>query len=235
VIGIEDLPPIVSDASPPDAKLPDAKLPDAKLPDASPPDATPCRGHACPEIDSPFQLPEHGEFRLEQFQYGPSGTGAEDDLAAHAFFFTGQTPPTRSLEGTEIPIRQALRSQGYVCQDLSAGNNFDNGKSVQAQLVANSRDYIDLGANVQLTNANDDSHIINFNKSLRANDPDAATDLSALLQHEILYGGAESKDAFLSHGDIYKPEIAGSFAYPRLTLGSSSGSVSRSSATRWPT
>jgi hypothetical protein len=174
-------------------------------------------GHGGGCIDSPFQLPEHGEFRLEQFQYAPSGTGVDDDLAAQAFFFSGQTPAARSLEGKVITIRQALVDQGYVCQDFSDGNNFDNGYTPEAQAVANSRTYVDVGANATLTNVDNGADVITLDKYLSADDPMLATDLSASLVHDILYRG--SKDTAVNLGGQYEPKIAGVLAYPGLELG----------------
>jgi len=174
-------------------------------------------GHGGGCVDSPFQLPEHGEFRLEQFQYAPSGTNADDDLAAQAFFFTGQNPPARSLEGTVITLRQALVDQGYVCQDFSAGNNFDNGYTAAAQAVVDTRTYLDVGANATLTNVDDGADVITLDKFLAVDDPLLATDLSASLVHDTLYRG--SKDTAVNLGGQYKPGIAGSLAYPGLDLG----------------
>lgn len=201
--------------NPPDARPIDASVIDAGI------DATPCRGHACSDVESPFDLPEHGEFRLEQFQTGPSGTGDDDTLAAQAFFFSNQTPASRPVDGDEITIREALAMQGYSCQDFRVGNLFDNGKSAEAQAVADSRTYIDVGANVTLTTVGDDGNdvVITLNKFLRADDPDKATDFSASLQHEILYGGEDASEIDVRLNATYKPAIAGSTAYPELQLG----------------
>jgi hypothetical protein len=177
------------------------------------PDATPCSGHGCPGVDSPFQLAEGGEFRLERFKYDPQNN---DDLAAQAFFFSGQEPEFRSLGGTAIPIRAELEALGYECQDFSAGNNFDNGKSPQAQAVVDSREYYDVGASATLTNVNDANDVITLDKFLGETSAADATDLSAGLVHDILYKG--SPDTAVSLFTRYTPEIAGSADFPSLDL-----------------
>ena len=167
-------------------------------------------GHASGCVDSPFQLPEHGEFRLEQFQYAPSGTGADDDLAAQAFFFTGQNPPARSLDGKLLTLRQELVDQGYICQDFSDGNNFDNGYTLAAQAVVDSREYIDVGAFATLTNEDDENDVITLNKVMNG------VDLSASLTHDILYQG--DKDTAPNLGGTYTPAVAGGPTYLALDL-----------------
>lgn len=168
-------------------------------------------GHGGGCVGSPFALPEHGEFRLEQFQYGPAGVDAEDDLAAQAFFFTDQEPLSRSLGGKRIEIRAELEALGYECQDFSDGNNFDNGYTEAAQAVINSRTYIDVGASATLTNEDDATDVITLDKVMDG------VDLSASLTHEILYQG--SKDVTPNHGGTYLPKVEGSLAYPELELG----------------
>lgn len=191
--------------------------PDAGAIDANPmggADACVPQGHGSCGIDTPFVLPEGGEFRLERFQY--TAEDSNDDLAAQAFFYKNQTPAYRSLGGTLIPIRQALKDQGYECQDFSAGNNFDNGKSPEAQAVADSRDYYDVGASATLTNAEDPQDVITLDKYEGATDPENATDLSASLVHKILYRG--NKDIAVKRNTRYLPDIAGSQEYPALSL-----------------
>jgi hypothetical protein len=175
------------------------------LADAAPPDG--------PGGD-PFQPPEGGELRLERFQLGPDDADAE--LAAQALFFKGQSPPARSLSGTVIPIRPELSNQGYVCQDFSAGNNFDNGTSPEAQDVADTREYYDVGATATLTNADDADDVITLVKLLGAEDPAAATDRSAGLVHDVLYKAPEATP--VKRNARYLPAITGSVAYPALDL-----------------
>jgi hypothetical protein len=189
----------------------DAGAEDAAVTDGGGPDACVGMGHAGGCIDSPFALPEHGEFRLEQFQLGPTGTGDEDDLAAQAFFFTGQEPASRSLGGKLIPIRAELVALGYECQDFSDGNNFDNGFTAAAQAVVDSREYIDVGANATLTNEDDNTDVITLDKVANG------VDLSATLTHDTLYQG--SKDIEVNLGGTYTPKVAGAGGYLALDLG----------------
>jgi hypothetical protein len=212
LIGIED--PVLA---PPDAMLGGGGC-DARglLPCSPPPPPDACAGPDC-EYDTPYLLPEHGELRLEQFQYAPEGAAPAPLLAAQAFFFTDQEPAFRSFTGTALPLRQELTDRGYVCMDLRAGNNFDNGKSPQAQAVADTREYIDVGAQATLTNAADASDVITLDQFLAVNDPLAATDLSSGLVHDVLYKGAP--DTAVTLGARYLPAIAGSPVYPTLELG----------------
>jgi hypothetical protein len=174
-------------------------------------------GHGEGCIASPFGLAEHGEYRVELFQTGPSGAGDESRLAAQAFFFTGQNPPLRTIGGTPITLRQDLVDQGYVCTDMSANNLFDNGSTAEAQAIVDTRTYIDVGDNATLTNANDATEIITLNKFLASADPAAATDLSANLTHDILYRADPNLEASLN--TQYKPAVAGSGSYLALDLG----------------
>jgi hypothetical protein len=163
-------------------------------------------------VTSPFQLPEGGEFRLERFKLDENNT---DNLAAHAFLFSGQEPPFRALGGPEIPIRQALADQGYSCADFSPGALFDNGYSEAAQAVADSREYFDVGG-ARLINAEQANDTIELQTSIGTTDPRGATDESGGLVHKILYKGDVGTDVSLFAR--YVPEIDGSAAYPSLDL-----------------
>lgn len=174
-------------------------------------------GHGEGCVESPFALPEHGEFRLELFQTGPSGEGDESRLAAQAFFFTGQDPLSRPIGGMPIVIRKELADQGYACVDMSAGTWFDNGGTPEAQNAANSREYIDVGETATLTNVEDEDEVITLNKFESADDPALATDISANLVHDILYQAPEDTEASL--GTQWKPGVMGSLAYAGLDLG----------------
>ncbi len=189
---------------------------DAPVADAGAADAC-VGGHGEGCVGSPFALPEHGEFRLERFQEGPTGTGDDTRLAAQAFFFNNQNPPVRPFFGTPIPLRQELVDQGYACGDYSAGNWFDNGGTPQAQAVADSRTYIDVGANATLTNVDDDAEVLTLNKFQSSVDPLDATDFSANVVHDILYQA--DVDLEVSLGTQYKPAVNGSAAYVALDLG----------------
>lgn len=169
-------------------------------------------GHGGGCIDSPFSLAEGGEFRLERFKYNPQN---DDDLAAHAFFFRGQTPEFRELAGPEITLRAELVADGYTCHDMRRGDYFDNGFSAEAQLVADSRDYFDVGG-ARLTNADDATDVIELASSIGNADADATTDASASLQHDILFKG--DLDTVVTLGARYLPEIDGSAEYGSLDL-----------------
>jgi hypothetical protein len=174
-------------------------------------------GHGEGCVGTPFALPEHGEFRIELFQTGPSGTGADTRLAAQAFFFTDQTPPVRPIGGMPITIRQSLADQGYSCGDLRAGTFFENGRTPEAQAATDSRTYIDVGANATLTSADDPTEVVTLDKFLASADPTNARDISSDLLHDILYRADE--DTEIELGTQYKPEVAGSAAYLGLDLG----------------
>jgi hypothetical protein len=175
--------------------------------DAGPPDAY-------VEPPPPFSGGEGGELRLERFQLGPDDTDAE--LAAQALFFENQNPPARLLDGTVITIRAELQDQGYLCGDLSDGNNFDNGASPAAQAVVDSRDYFDVGATATLTNAGDATDVITLNRFLGEEDAAAATDRSAGLVHDILYKAPET--TLVKRNATYLPDIEGSDEYSTLDL-----------------
>lgn len=168
-------------------------------------------GHGENCVDSIFALPEHGEFRLELFQTGPSGTGDESRLAAQAFFFTGQEPALRIIGGLPITLRQELADDGYVCLDMSPGDRFDNGGTPEAQAIVDTRDYIDVGATATMTNVANENEVITLNKHLASDDPALATDFSANLVHDILYQAEDTVEASLA--TQYKVGVAGSVAY----------------------
>jgi hypothetical protein len=176
-------------------------------------DAGPCQGHGCPGIDSPFQLAEGGEFRLERLQQ--NADNSMQYLASQAFFFRGQTPGARDLGRAELELLTDpdLLAQGYTCQDLRVGTLFDNGFSAAAQAIVDTRDYYDVGNSVTLTNTTDPQDIITLSK---LTDPQTAIDLSAGLTHDILYKGPDAQDVALN--TIYRPAIPGSLEYPVLDL-----------------
>lgn len=166
-----------------------------------------------PGVD-PFPSPEGGELRLERFQLGPDDTDAE--LAAQALFFKGQEPPLRSLSGVPISLRADLTDAGYTCLDYRSGTNFDNGKSDQAQDIADTREYYDVGATATLTNADDAGDVITLDRFLSAEDPAAATDRSSGLVHDVLYRAPVA--TAVARNARYLPAIAGSASYPALDL-----------------
>ena len=201
--GISDPPRMLPDAGVPDAR------PDEPLDGGSP---VPCLSSLSVSC-SPFPLPEGGEFRLERYQYDPQGT---DDLAAQAFFFSGQTPPFRSFAGIDVPLRRELVEQGYACGDYRSGDSFDNGSSPQAQAVVDTREYLDVGATARLANLANPSDAIYLEKRLASEDPAAATDLSSNLVHDILYRGDPA--TVVTPRARYAPAIEGSVEYPALDL-----------------
>jgi hypothetical protein len=178
----------------------------------APPDASPPDGMGGDPL--PFPGGEGGEFRLERFQTGPNDGDAE--LAAQAFFFEGQNPPSRLIGGEGITIRQEIADQGYACADYRAGIFFENGKSPEAQGAADTRTYFDVGATATLTNAEDAADVITLDRFLAADNPAAATDRSAGLVHDILYQAPESTP--VQRNARYLPGIAGSNDYPELDL-----------------
>lgn len=178
------------------------------------PDACVGSGHTSGCIDSPFQLPEGGEFRLERFQFSPDSTN--DALAGHAFFFRGQTPDFRELAGPAIDLRPDI-AEIYSCHDMRRGDFFDNGKSPEAQVVADSREYFDVGG-ARLVNTADENDVIELTpNSQDSMNPRATTDESAQLVHDILYkSDPENTDVQLFAR--YEPRIDGSSEYPSLDL-----------------
>lgn len=190
---------------------------DASTVDAGTPDAC-VGGHGEGCAATPFAFPEHGEFRIEVFQTGPSGTGDDVRVAAQAFFFTGQTPPIRPFGGVPIPIRQELTDMGIACNDYSAGIYFNNGGTPEAQLAADSRTYIDVGASATLTNANDVTDVITLGKFESEDDPALATDVAENIIHKILYQ-ADANDTEVAFFTQYRPAVEGSETYIALDLG----------------
>jgi hypothetical protein len=180
-------------------------------PDDGTPDA--CVGHACGGTDTPFELAEGGEFRLERLQQ--NADNSMQYLASQAFFFKGQTPGARDLGRGELELLTdpALLAQGYSCQDVRAGNLFDNGFSAAAQAIVDTRDYYDVGDAVTLTNVADPQDVITLSK---LTDPTTAIDLSAGLTHKVLYRGPDTQDVALN--TIYRPAVPGSLEYPLLDL-----------------
>lgn len=163
-----------------------------------------CSGHGCPGVDSPFQLPEGGEMRIEFFQFGPNPPPPlEGDLAAVQFFlFTGQDPEIR---GPGKLIEHDL--EGIDCFDVSDGVNFDNGYSEVAQAIANSRSYIDVGENVTMTDADGEEIVL----SKLTND----IDFSSNLTHDIIY---RADMDFPKFNMPYTFKVAGTAEVPGLDL-----------------
>jgi hypothetical protein len=176
------------------------------------PDAA-CVGHACGGTNTPFELAEGGEFRLERLQQ--NADNSMQYLASQAFFFKGQTPAARPLGLPELELvtDPALKALGYSCQDFRVGNLFDNGFTAAAQAIVDTRDYYSVGDEVTLTNVADEQDVITLSKRT---DPAEAIDLSAGLTHKILYRGPDAQDVELN--TIYRPAIPGSLEYPSLDL-----------------
>jgi len=179
-------------------------------------DPVPCGGHACNGPWGPLFLGEGGELRLERFQ--DSADDSVQTLAAQAFFFKGQTPRARLFgeQEVEVALRQEVRDKGYVCVDLRAGIYFDNGKTQEAQDIADTREYYDVGTTVTLTSTGEPFEVVRLDKFLRNEDPEGATDLSSGLQHAVLYKGNPARQ--IRRNTIYEPRIAGSVDYPALDL-----------------
>jgi hypothetical protein len=98
-------------------------------------DAPPCVGHGCPT--GAFDLAEGGEIRIEYNTFAD----ASMNVNLQGLFFRNQTPDKRPLAGAAL---------GGGCEDWSAGNIFDNGTTMEAQLIADSREYIDIGASFKI-------------------------------------------------------------------------------------
>ncbi|WP_199350891.1 hypothetical protein [Haliangium ochraceum] len=175
-------------------------------------DAEVCVGHGCEGIDSPFQLPEGGEVRLERFQYLSNDDPDDNrDLAAQAFFFENQDPLSRGLDGEPVTIRQELADQGYSCGDFTKGIFFDNGNAPEMDAIIASRDYYDVGETVTLTNTDNTAEVIELEKQAPG-----ATDLSAGLEHPILYQGNPKFQ--LTRNATFSASIDGSQEYPELDV-----------------
>lgn len=173
-----------------------------------------CPGPGCDEPLPPFLLPEGGELRLERFQ--DSADDSAQTLAAQAFFFKGQTPPYRSFAEMLLKLRPDLEDKGYTCLDLRAGNYFDNGKTEEAQDIADTRTYHDVGAIATLTSTEEPFEVIRLDRFLGNEDPDGATDPSAGLQHAVLYKGDPAQR--IRQNTTYLPAIEGTANYPTLDL-----------------
>jgi hypothetical protein len=167
---------------------------------------------------TPFAFPEHGEFRIEVFQTGPSGEGDEVRVAAQAFFFTGQEPPIRPFGGKAIELRPEITAMGIACNDFSEGIYFNNGGTPQAQAAADSREYVDVGESATLTNAAPGGETITLEKFESATDPDNARDAAENVLHDILYQ-ADPDDTEIQFSTQYRPAVAGSETYIALDLG----------------
>lgn len=98
---------------------------------------TQCSGHGSCAVNS-FSLDEGGEVRIIKTTFY-DGTPVRVD--AQALFFRNQQPATRALAGTVI--------EG-ACEDWSSGDIFDNGPTARSIEIANTREYIDVGASVVL-------------------------------------------------------------------------------------
>ena len=86
-------------------------------------------------------VPEGGEFRIELQKFGTDGSTT---AATHGYFFKDQMPLRRDLEGPELVA-------GTGCTDATGGRYFDNGSPPEAQAIAASRTYLDLGATAAIT------------------------------------------------------------------------------------
>jgi hypothetical protein len=179
-----------------------------------PPDACAGGGHVCGDVDSPFLLPEGGEIRLERYQLGIDDQ--DDDISAQAMFWKNQDPPYRGLEGKPITLREELVALGYDCADYRDGTFFDNARSEEAQAIADSRDYYDVGESVTITNTENPADMVVLPKYESADDPAAATDFSSSLVHDILY--RDDGSYVVERGATYRPSIAGPAEYPMLDL-----------------
>src|SRR5688572_25394913 len=98
-----------------------------------------CTGHG--DCDDAFELPEGGEIRMELNGFA-DGTS---NINIQALFFKSQNPPRRELVGSVV--------EGG-CEDWSAGNIFDNGDTPEAQAIADSREYIDIGNSLTVLRGN---------------------------------------------------------------------------------
>ncbi len=187
--------------------------------DAAPPDANPCdenAGHGSGCVDTPFALAEGGEIRLERFQKTENGDGVGDNadlLAAQAFFFKGQTPSFRALDGIQIELRTELAEKGITCSDFRAGDLFDNGLSAEAQMVVDTRTYYDVGDVVTLTSEDDATDVITLTEETNT------IDNSSALNHDTIYL-APADSTIVTRGSTYVPALDGnSLDYPALDLG----------------
>lgn len=179
-------------------------------PDA-PLDSGPCGGCVDP---SPFWQIEGGELRLERFQ--DSADDSVQTLAAQAYFFKDQRPLGRPFGGLPLTLRPDLVNKGYFCDDLRDGFYFDNGKTEEAQDIADTRTYYDVGATATLTSAEEPFEVVRLDKFLESEDPDGATDLASGLRHDVLYKGDPAQR--IRRSMAYSPSIAGSADYPLLDL-----------------
>ena len=138
-----------------------------------------CVGHTCPAdggadagVD-PFSLPEGGDVRIELI-YNPDGTSS---VAMQAFYWQNQTPAARALSGPQFGMTS--------CEDMRGGDVFENGTTPEAQQIADSREYIDMGASLTLT-GNGQTYTLT-----RSEDTE---DQSAFLTHDIIYLGDVTRD-----------------------------------------
>jgi hypothetical protein len=175
----------------------------------------PCADGGCdePPTEPPFRLGEGGEMRLERFQ--DSADDSQQTLAAQAFFFKGQEPGARAF-GEQLPLRQEPLEKGYSCLDRRNGAYFDNGKTAEGQVIADTRAYYDVGATATLTSTGASSQVITLQRFLSSDAPGGGIDPSSGLQHDVLYRGDAAQR--IQRNTTYRPSIAGSFEYPALDL-----------------
>lgn len=176
-------------------------------------DAGPMCGALPCSPEPPSYLAEGGEMRLERFQ--DSADDSAQTLAAQAFFFTGQEPGARSF-GEPLRLRRELADNGYACLDRRDGDSFDSGKTAEAQAIADSRAYYDVGQAATLTSTAAPAEVIRLERFLAAEDPAGAIDPSSGLLHDVLYKGDAAQR--IRRNTTYRPGIAGSVDYPALDL-----------------
>jgi hypothetical protein len=137
---------------------------DGQTPVTPPPGG--CTGHGC---NAAFALNEGGEARIELY-YLPDGTVA---VGTHAYFFKDQMPGRRELPrgGTKI---------GTNCYDMRVGNLFDNGNTTQAQQIASTRRYLNVGANVTIKPIGGGTDIV-------LGPTENAADPTNVITHDLVY------------------------------------------------
>jgi hypothetical protein len=174
--------------------------------DGNTPDAMdePCVGHGCPGIDSPFQLGEGGEFRMEVIR--TDDTDTDSFVAGQAFFFKDQVPSFRALGPDEVFATAA----NTECFDFRRNDFFDNGATPEAQAIVDTRTYYDAGETATLTSGATGFEFVMLPSEDNIDD-------SAGLLHDVLY---ENNDVTQVENNVaYAPSIAGSAELPGLDLG----------------
>jgi hypothetical protein len=149
--------------------------------------------HGGSGADCPWTFAEGGDIRMWKIELDPE-PGMEPGFISggYGFFFKDQSTPIRPQFGPKIGTD--------YCFDLRAGTYFDNGISPYQLDLVNSRTYLDVGAEITLTNG---QHTYNLPPKMDEIDP------LVFLRHDRIYISDIPPEEIASggHFDVHVPNV----------------------------